>query len=147
MALGSKRQWKTRQKHKVSHFYFCFRQKWNLWRILFFFQAEDGIRDPLWSRGLGDVYKRQEFQVLSKFSLVFINTTASSSTVVNHASTVNVFSCKNLQFELPQNFISQIDRGSVALSLEYHFSNESHVPRRDFRRWKMAKLMVAIILI
>ena len=26
---------------------------------LFFFQAEDGIRDPLWSRGLGDVYKRQ----------------------------------------------------------------------------------------
>ena len=25
----------------------------------FFFQAEDGIRDPLWSRGLGDVYKRQ----------------------------------------------------------------------------------------
>ena len=26
-----------------------------------FFQAEDGIRDPLWSRGLGDVYKRQDF--------------------------------------------------------------------------------------
>ncbi len=26
----------------------------------FFFQAEDGIRDPLWSRGLGDVYFRQE---------------------------------------------------------------------------------------
>ncbi len=25
----------------------------------FFFQAEDGKRDPLWSRGLGDVYKRQ----------------------------------------------------------------------------------------
>ena len=27
--------------------------------VIFFFQAEDGIRDPLWSRGLGDVYKRQ----------------------------------------------------------------------------------------
>ena len=26
----------------------------------FFFQAEDGIRDCLLSRGLGDVYKRQE---------------------------------------------------------------------------------------
>ena len=26
---------------------------------LFFFQAEDGIRDVEWSRGLGDVYKRQ----------------------------------------------------------------------------------------
>ncbi len=25
----------------------------------FFFQAEDGIRDPLWSRGLGDVFRRQ----------------------------------------------------------------------------------------
>ena len=27
--------------------------------FFFFFQAEDGIRDPLWSGGLGDVYKRQ----------------------------------------------------------------------------------------
>ncbi len=25
---------------------------------LFFFQAGDSIREPLWSRGLGDVYKR-----------------------------------------------------------------------------------------
>ena len=30
--------------------------------ILFFFQAEDGIRDLVRSRGLGDVYKRQEEQ-------------------------------------------------------------------------------------
>ena len=74
-----------------------------------------------------------KFQVLSKFSLVVINTTASSK-VVNHASTVNVSSCKNSRFQLPQNFISQIDRGSIALSLEYLFSNESHVPGRDFRR-------------
>ncbi len=27
--------------------------------FVFFFQAEDGIRDVLGSRGLGDVYKRQ----------------------------------------------------------------------------------------
>ncbi len=27
--------------------------------VLFFFQAEDGIRDVERSRGLGDVYKRQ----------------------------------------------------------------------------------------
>ena len=27
----------------------------------FFFQAEDGIRDLVRSRGLGDVYKRQNF--------------------------------------------------------------------------------------
>ena len=71
--------------------------------------------------------------MLFKFLLVFINTTASSK-VVNHASTVYVFSCKNWQFELPQNFFSQIDRGNITLSLEYHFSDESHVPGRDFRR-------------
>ena len=28
----------------------------------FFFQAEDGIRDLVRSRGLGDVYKRQDFK-------------------------------------------------------------------------------------
>ena len=27
--------------------------------MVFFFQAEDGIRDSVASRGLGDVYKRQ----------------------------------------------------------------------------------------
>ena len=30
-------------------------------RLVFFFQAEDGIRDLVRSRGLGDVYKRQAF--------------------------------------------------------------------------------------
>ena len=30
-----------------------------LFFLLFFFQAEDGIRDLVRSRGLGDVYKRQ----------------------------------------------------------------------------------------
>ena len=28
--------------------------------VIFFFQAEDGIRDLVRSRGLGDVYKRQQ---------------------------------------------------------------------------------------
>ena len=31
----------------------------NVVRVFFFFQAEDGIRDLVRSRGLGDVYKRQ----------------------------------------------------------------------------------------
>ncbi len=30
--------------------------------FFFFFQAEDGIRDVERSRGLGDVYKRQDYQ-------------------------------------------------------------------------------------
>ena len=32
---------------------------------VFFFQAEDGIRDLVRSRGLGDVYKRQDPDVLA----------------------------------------------------------------------------------
>ena len=31
--------------------------------LVFFFQAEDGIRDLVRSRGLGDVYKRQEYRI------------------------------------------------------------------------------------
>ena len=31
---------------------------------MFFFQAEDGIRDLVRSRGLGDVYKRQDLSHL-----------------------------------------------------------------------------------
>ncbi len=30
--------------------------------VFFFFQAEDGIRDVERSRGLGDVYKRQDYK-------------------------------------------------------------------------------------
>ena len=37
---------------------------------VFFFQAEDGIRDLVRSRGLGDVYKRQTLQPASKNYLV-----------------------------------------------------------------------------
>ena len=33
----------------------------------FFFQAEDGIRDLVRSRGLGDVYKRQHLDQLPMF--------------------------------------------------------------------------------
>ena len=44
--------------------------------VVFFFQAEDGIRDCLLSRGLGDVYKRQ-FQVWG-------STMGQVTTLVNH---------------------------------------------------------------
>ena len=35
--------------------------------IFFFFQAEDGIRDLVRSRGLGDVYKRQNEESVGPF--------------------------------------------------------------------------------
>ena len=36
--------------------------------MVFFFQAEDGIRDLVRSRGLGDVYKRQLYLWLKYFT-------------------------------------------------------------------------------
>ena len=36
--------------------------------VFFFFQAEDGIRDLVRSRGLGDVYKRQPIVVTAPTS-------------------------------------------------------------------------------
>ena len=37
---------------------------------MFFFQAEDGIRDLVRSRGLGDVYKRQHPQRLAERAVI-----------------------------------------------------------------------------
>ena len=37
-----------------------------LFFLFFFFQAEDGIRDLVRSRGLGDVYKRQPLEARTK---------------------------------------------------------------------------------
>ena len=34
--------------------------------VFFFFQAEDGIRDLVRSRGLGDVYKRQTYHTVAE---------------------------------------------------------------------------------
>ena len=42
--------------------FFCF-------CLFFFFQAEDGIRDLVRSRGLGDVYKRQVLQGLPLYPI------------------------------------------------------------------------------
>ena len=36
--------------------------------FVFFFQAEDGIRDLVRSRGLGDVYKRQDKQYYNAYA-------------------------------------------------------------------------------
>ena len=38
---------------------------WWLIQLLCFFQAEDGIRDLVRSRGLGDVYKRQRQAIVA----------------------------------------------------------------------------------
>ena len=40
--------------------------KLSVYVSFFFFQAEDGIRDLVRSRGLGDVYKRQDFDKVTR---------------------------------------------------------------------------------
>ncbi len=49
---------------------------------IFFFQAEDGIRDQPRSRGLGDVYKRQVKELLHEVTdIIFANTGVDISSV------------------------------------------------------------------
>ena len=43
--------------------------------MIFFFQAEDGIRDLVRSRGLGDVYKRQDPHGVLEAALVAASVT------------------------------------------------------------------------
>ena len=55
--------------------------------FVFFFQAEDGIRDLVRSRGLGDVYKRQQPQqdhVLMLYACAAIRTPAHTRTGNEH---------------------------------------------------------------
>ena len=42
-----------------------------VFEIFFFFQAEDGIRDLVRSRGLGDVYKRQFLMSIGFISTIW----------------------------------------------------------------------------
>ena len=49
--------------HVSSVFVYCF----------FFFQAEDGIRDLVRSRGLGDVYKRQREEAMIELVVALRN--------------------------------------------------------------------------
>ena len=54
---------------------------------MFFFQAEDGIRDLVRSRGLGDVYKRQALRMTSSVAtLGSPSLSVSSTTRINLAS-------------------------------------------------------------
>ena len=46
-----------------------------LYMSVFFFQAEDGIRDLVRSRGLGDLYKRQEERIITSTQGPVIDTT------------------------------------------------------------------------
>ena len=54
----------------------------------FFFQAEDGIRDVLGSRGLGDVYKRQDKGRADSKSSVGLGLSISSDIIKSHGGNI-----------------------------------------------------------
>ena len=59
----------------------------------FFFQAEDGIRDLVRSRGLGDVYKRQVFRDLADLPLP-----ENIGPAVSHIDDIRIFAGKMKQY-------------------------------------------------
>ena len=61
-----------------------------VWLFVFFFQAEDGIRDAQESRGLGDVYKRQ---VVVTQNIDGLHQRAGSSHVIELHGTMHSFRC------------------------------------------------------
>ena len=74
--------------------FFCF----------FFFQAEDGIRDLVRSRGLGDVYKRQGVSEISEALNVDAIVTFSASTLFSFVSCCtlpSIFSVSYTHLTLP----------------------------------------------
>ena len=64
--------------------------------FLFFFQAEDGIRDLVRSRGLGDVYKRQA--VTSHISQQY------NTAVIRQATHVVKISCDIIRWSVPVSY-------------------------------------------
>ena len=61
--------------------------------VFFFFQAEDGIRDLVRSRGLGDVYKRQDID------------NASVNDVSDNTFTIQpIVSVDDLKSEIPEEY-------------------------------------------
>ena len=66
---------------------------------MFFFQAEDGIRDLVRSRGLGDVYKRQEEQAKKQLVKVVPDETLSAGSDVNAEHPLNML-LKLVPFEV-----------------------------------------------
>ena len=61
----------------------------------FFFQAEDGIRDLVRSRGLGDVYKRQVLREHEKLFLIRLSNKISTRTKTKNMATI-IFAGKSI---------------------------------------------------
>ncbi len=63
----------------------------SVFEYFFFFQAEDGIRDRSPSRGLGDVYKRQDYWGIQRVMLETGNPVLRAALVHHPPSWVRAF--------------------------------------------------------
>ena len=65
--------------------------------MFFFFQAEDGIRDCLLSRGLGDVYKRQGQDIVCA---------AVSALIITTVNSLEKFTEEQIEAEADEGYVS-----------------------------------------
>ena len=69
--------------------------------FVFFFQAEDGIRDLVRSRGLGDVYKRQLYRIAQE----------GVSNAIKHGKAKNI----EINFTVTNNYITPVSYTHLTL--------------------------------
>ncbi len=88
-----------------------------MWFRLFFFQEKNGIRYPLWSRGLGDVYKRQVTMI------VIYKLSAVSYQIVRHLLNTKFISLPNaiLGKEVVPELIQEKVNGQNIANLAMNF--------------------------
>ena len=93
--------------------------------MIFFFQSEDGIRDLVRSRGLGDVYKRQSIynavvhnirKVLFIFSIFLLSSTSFSQILPNMGLNIDKNATfKTIQTAMNDYWTSQNVKGGYVL--------------------------------
>ena len=99
LQVTNRMQKMKKEIQNIFYFRFCERAKICVYRqplkiqtqeIIFFFQAEDGIRDRSPSRGLGDVYKRQ----IPFYVVIF--SSVKQNTILNFSQFCQVFCIESL---------------------------------------------------
>ena len=89
-----------------------------------FFQAEDGIRDLVRSRGLGDVYKRQELKSYKFYLNSFRNDGIYFESVTNRILDDLVTVCKPRYMKIRAEFNT---RGGISSVVEVEYEKEEEM--------------------
>eukprot|EP00831_Metopus_contortus_P042494 TRINITY_DN33709_c0_g1_i1.p2 TRINITY_DN33709_c0_g1~~TRINITY_DN33709_c0_g1_i1.p2 ORF type:complete len:106 (+),score=39.60 TRINITY_DN33709_c0_g1_i1:87-404(+) len=99
----------------------------DLFCFVFFFQAEDGIRDVERSRGLGDVYKRQNAEYMGNNAQALTDPEAKKEIANNADNYENELKdisqdkdmgmLQNLNDRISKDLISNVPKTDIVLSL------------------------------